>query len=37
MKVYNSTEPSKFITYLDMNSFYGCGVSGDIPYDGLSG
>ena len=32
MKNYDSTKPSKFITYLDMNNFYGWAMSRYIPY-----
>ena len=28
MEDYDSRKISKFITYLDMNSFYGCAMSG---------
>ena len=35
MAVYDSKEPSKFITYLDMNNLYGWGMSGYIPYGGF--
>ena len=33
MKVYDSNEPSLFITYLDMNNLYGWGMSVYLPYD----
>ena len=32
MKVYDSKEPSKFITYLDMNNLYGSGMSRYLSY-----
>ena len=32
MKVYDSKQPSKFITYLDMNNLHGWGMSGYLPY-----
>ena len=35
MKVYDSKEPSKFITYLDMNNFYVWRMSGYLPYGGF--
>ena len=35
VKVYDSKEPSKFITYLDMNNFYGWRMSGYLPYGGF--
>ena len=35
MKVYDSKKPSKFITYLDMNSFYCQGLSENLPYSGF--
>ena len=35
MKNYDPKEPSKFITYLDMNNFYGWGLRGYLPYDGF--
>ena len=35
MKVYNSKELSKFITYLDMNNLYGWEMSGYLPYGGF--
>ena len=34
MKVYDSKEPSKFITYLDMNNLYGWAMSEYLPYGG---
>ena len=33
MKNYDPKKPSKFIIYLDMNNFYGWGLSGYLPYD----
>ena len=35
MKVHDSKEPSKFITYLNMNNLYGQGMNGYPPYDGF--
>ena len=35
MKVYDSKELSKFITFLDMNNLYGWKMSGYFPYDGF--
>ena len=35
MKVYDSKEPSKFITYLEMNNLYGWGMSGYLPHGGF--
>ena len=35
MKNYDSTKPSKFISYLDMNNLYGWGMSGYLPYGGF--
>ena len=35
MKVYDSKEPSQFITYLDLNNLYGWGMSGYLPYGGF--
>ena len=35
VKVYDSKEPSKFITYLDMNNFYVWRMSGYLPYGGF--
>ena len=35
MKNYDSTKPSKYISYLDMNNFYGKGMSGYLPYRGF--
>ena len=32
MKVYDSKEPSKFITYLDMNNLYVWAMSVYLPY-----
>ena len=31
-KNYDPTKPSKFITYLDMNNFYGWVMSRYLPY-----
>ena len=33
MKCYDSSEESKFITYLDANNLYGCVVSQYLPYN----
>ena len=35
MKNYDPTKPSKYITYLDMNSLYGWAMSGYLPYGGF--
>ena len=35
MKDYDPKKPSKFITYLDMNNFYGWAVSGYLSYGGF--
>ena len=35
MKVYNSKELSKFITYLDLNNLYVWEISGYLPYGGF--
>ena len=32
MKNYDHTKPSKYISYLDINNFYGWGMSGYLPY-----
>ena len=32
---YHPQKPSKFITYLDMNNFYGWGLSEYLPYVGF--
>ena len=32
MKNYDPTEPSKYITYLDMNNLHGWAMSGYLPY-----
>ena len=34
MKGYDSKKPSKFITYVDMNSLYGWAISGYLPHGG---
>ena len=34
-KSYDPTEPSMYLSYLDMNNLYGCGMSGYVPYDGF--
>ena len=35
VKNYNSTKPSKFISYFDMNNLYGWGMSQYIPHGGF--
>ena len=35
MKNYDRTKPSMYITNLDMNNFYGCGMSNYLPYGGF--
>ena len=35
IKSYDPTKPSKQITYLDMNNFYGWAMSGYLPYGGF--
>ena len=35
MKNYGHTKPSKYISYFDMNNFYGKRMSGYIPYSGF--
>ena len=35
MKNYDPTNPSKCISYLDMNNFYGWPMSGYLPYGGF--
>ena len=35
MKSYDPKKPSQFITYLDMNNFYGWAMSGHLPYCGF--
>ena len=35
MKNYDPKEPSRFITYLDMNNLYGWTMSGYLPYGGF--
>ena len=35
MKNYNSTKPSKLISYFDMNNLYGWGMSQYIPHGGF--
>ena len=32
MENYGPKNPSKFITYLDMNNLYGCAMSNYVPY-----
>ena len=34
MKNYDPTKPSIDMPYLDMNNFYGCGMTGYLPYGG---
>ena len=35
IKNYDPTEPSKYISHLDMNNFYGWGMSGYLPHGGF--
>ena len=35
MKNYDPTKPSKCITYLDRNNFYGWAISRYLPYGGF--
>ena len=35
MENYDPTKLSIYIPYLDMNNFYGCGMSGYLPYGGF--
>ena len=35
MKVYDSKRPAKCISYLEMNNFYGWGMSSCLPHDGF--
>ena len=35
MKNYDRTKPSIYITNLDMNNLYGCGMSNYLPYGGF--
>ena len=35
MKNYDSTKLSIYISYLDMNNLYGCGMSDYLPYGGF--
>ena len=35
MKNYDPPKPSKFISYLDINNFYGWGMSDYLPYSGF--
>ena len=35
IKDYDPKNPSKFITFLDMNNLYGWAMSGYLPYDGF--
>ena len=35
IKKYDSTKPSKFIEYFDMNNLYGWTTSGYLPYGGF--
>jgi len=34
---FDTSKPSSFITYLDANNFYGCGMSSLLPTHGLNG
>ena len=36
MKNYDPKKPSKFLTYLDTNNFYGWAMSGNLPYGGFT-
>ena len=36
MEYHDPKKPSKFITYLDMNNFYGWPVSSYLPYGGFN-
>ena len=33
MKNYDPTKPSIYMSYLDMNNLYGCGMSDYLPYE----
>ena len=35
MKDYDLTQPSKFITHLNMNNLYGWVMNGYLPYGGF--
>ena len=35
MKNYDSTKPSIYIPYLDMNTLYACGMNDYLPYGGF--
>ena len=35
MKNYDPKKPSKSLTYLDINNFYGWAMSGNLPYGGF--
>ena len=35
MKDYDLTQPSKFITHLNMNKLYGWVMNGYLPYGGF--
>ena len=35
MKYYDPTKPSVYMPYLDMNNFYGCGMSDFLPHGGF--
>ena len=35
MKNFDLTKPSKYISYLDMNNFYGWAMSRYLPYGGF--
>ena len=36
MENYNSTKPSIYIEYLDMNNLYGWAMSGYLPHGGFN-
>ena len=33
MKNYDPTKPSIYMSYLDINNLYGCGMSDYLPYE----